>query len=150
MPNGSLTKEEHEELERFFAPLAASLEAFAQLHGLKVDKYYHGGHSWGFLFLHPVKGTGKIQVRRHDGSHVQVHGMWWWDDYQAQTRHSRWADESLCAVAPDQVEGALEHMLAEFLSWDELTEATGGYTNWGRYAEAELEALAKRDLRLPR
>jgi hypothetical protein len=131
MPNGAMTENEHQELVRFFAPIAATLEDFGKQHNLRLGKYYHDGHAWDFTFPHPKKGTGKLSVRQHHDM-VQVHGFRWWDAYEARSRHLRTDDEPPCPVSPGEVRRALEHMLAQILSWAELTKVVTGYSSWGR------------------
>ena len=47
MPNGKHGDPlEFSDYESYFAPIAASMQEFAQLHGLEVEKYCHDAPLW--------------------------------------------------------------------------------------------------------
>jgi hypothetical protein len=149
MPNGGLSKQDHDELEQFFAPLAPSLTAFGLKHGLKLTRYHRGSFSWDFLFLHPRGGLGQIVVRCHEGERVQIHSTWWRDDYAARTRYVRSDSEPPGEPLPEVVLGGVSRALRRILAWDNLIDAHRGYDGWARTSETEFYALEEAGLRLP-
>jgi len=78
MPNGHPDFEhtERAQLEAFYAPIAPTLEAFAQRFNLRLIKYYHGSNSWNFEFRHPQGGIATIQVLQSDEQQVQLASAW--------------------------------------------------------------------------
>jgi hypothetical protein len=70
-----LTEAKLAELERFFAPLAALLQAFAERHNLRIDKYHRAQANWSFIFRLVGEGTiGHIQVLRVGDNQVLIAG----------------------------------------------------------------------------
>jgi hypothetical protein len=58
-----LTDEKLADFERFFAPLAPMLEAFAERHNLRIEKYHRGQPKWAFLFRLVEEGSrGHVSV----------------------------------------------------------------------------------------
>jgi hypothetical protein len=62
------------ESERFFAPIAAMLSAFAKSHNLQIAKYEHGSSTWNFHFRLRDDGTGLLQAMRSGENDLLLFG----------------------------------------------------------------------------
>jgi hypothetical protein len=80
------TEADYRAIRSFFAGIAPALEAFADKHNLKIDKYYHESPTWTLMFRHPQKGIAMIEVERLSGCSLRLRAVWWHDDYDAATR----------------------------------------------------------------
>jgi hypothetical protein len=61
------------EYERFFLPLAPTLEAFAARHHLRIERYQKGQANWSFIFRMGEDGSlGHLQVLRIRDDQVLV------------------------------------------------------------------------------
>jgi hypothetical protein len=70
-----LDDEKLAELERFFAPLASVLVAFAERHNLRIEKYHRGQPNWSFIFRLSDQGSlGHLQVLRTGAEEVLIAG----------------------------------------------------------------------------
>ena len=142
MPNGWLTETDSEELDSFFRPLAPTIEAFAARHNLEISKYYHDSPSWDLCFAHPLGGLAKLAVVRRSPSEFQVSGVWWRDDYDSFTRHSRSESWPSRAAEPELLAQELSRGFAEVLAWREMTEAHRGYDDvWSGVPKMEFQRL---------
>jgi hypothetical protein len=122
------------------------LHAFADSHGLKLEKYYHEAPVWSFLFRHPHGGVAKIDVSKEDDDSVKLWHYWWRDDYDRGIRFFRKMQgpafpQQVGAVAP-----RLELGLREILSWpaDSWTDQKEGFADiwqrtWTRDAFYKME-----------
>lgn len=70
-----LTDAKLADFERFFAPLAPVLEAFAERHNLRIEKYHRAQANWSFLFRLAEEGSrGHLQVLRVGDNKVLIAG----------------------------------------------------------------------------
>jgi hypothetical protein len=62
------------ESERFFAPIAAMLGAFAESHHLQIARYEHGSAAWYFHFRLRDNGQGALYVGRSGENDLLLFG----------------------------------------------------------------------------
>lgn len=121
-----------------FRQVAPTVEAFARMHDLRIERYPKGKSAWQLRFARPQGGEAAIVLsHREPAGHVlDVSAVWWLDDLAAQTRRLR--SEKIGAYYPRDGAGALEHFLDEAFArighWTEadLGPAHGPYRNWAR------------------
>jgi hypothetical protein len=132
MPNGHPDRSESAELDRFFAPLASTLESFAERHNLKLERYYHDSPSWHFIFKHPEGGVGKMEMFRQGDDKVRPSLMWWFDDYDTLQRHSKVRVQTGLPMDPATIVTSLEAGLNLILSWrmGQWDKTYDGYHVW--------------------
>jgi len=120
MPNGDpdFADSTLPKLEAFFAPFAKTCERFADLHNIKIEKYYHEFPAWSFLFRHPAGGIGKIDLVRKTETTINVWRYWWHDDYDAATRSIKNEETQPILAANANVDELLETSLSEILTWN--------------------------------
>jgi hypothetical protein len=113
-------KELDEESRPLFNVLEPSLARFAERRSLFVRKWLHNYPMWGFFFLHPLNGTGSLQlsIYRQGGTFVAaVAGGWHVDDQDRLERTSLWFDlETLPSLGSNDVVAGLENLLSKILS----------------------------------
>ena len=133
MPNGEprLHASNRAETEKFFAPIADALAAFAERHNLKLEKYYHEAPSWSFAFRHPKGGVAKVEVSR-TGQAPEVSCAWWYDDYDTLQRHIKGDKSGPVTVNANVIVAELERCLALVLSWrfGDWDKSYGGNDVW--------------------
>lgn len=119
MPNGDPIKwqDDYPKLEAFFAKIADVLEHFANKHNLTIEKYYHEGHEWSFLFRHPLGGIGKIQVSKSRDENVTVYPIWWVDDYEQKRRRIKHLSGEQSTLDKNILAKILEDTLQTILGW---------------------------------
>jgi len=145
MPNGD-PHFDVDGIEGFFSSLRSSIEAFAERHNLRIQKYYHDSPSWDLLFRHPARGVGKIDILRRDEMHVAIQERWWFDDYDSATRSIRVRNRDPIEARPAQVTMALESSLRNILSWKFGTwdSEHSGHDNWYKtWSKAQFHELEK-------
>ena len=89
MPNGD-PNFDPDELERYFAPIASAIEAFARRRNLLIDKYYHDAPAWFLRFRHPQEGDASISVVRDSDHQVTMFSTWHIDDNERRVRTIYW------------------------------------------------------------
>lgn len=147
MPNGDPNwgKKELPKLRAFFHKISKVLKDFAHTHNLKIDKYYHQGSDWAFLFRHPEGGVGKIQVQKCGDDHIMVYPMWWLDDYDANRRDSKHTEGEKCSLDHTALRTLLEGRFKLVLSWrkeDLVLGKPNPYSNWkDKLTKEEFERL---------
>jgi hypothetical protein len=74
-----------------FRAVAPAIEAFAQEHGLLIDRYRRGKSAWELRFARRPGGEAVIAVsyRERTGHVLDVSAVWWVDDPATQTRRLR-------------------------------------------------------------
>ncbi|MHC4213515.1 MAG: hypothetical protein ACYSWP_09110 [Planctomycetota bacterium] len=141
MPNGNpnFEKEELPLLEAFFAKISSVLEDFSSSHNMQINKYYHEGPSWAFMFKHPVNGTGQIEVEKVNDNFVLIRKSWTIDDFDTSTRFLKYPPPSE-NIGLDHIElhQALEEALAEILKWkkEDLTPLKVPHS-WSKHCSKE-------------
>lgn len=132
------------EVEDFFAPFSESLVGFADEHGLRVDKYWHGLPSWRFSFRHPQTGNACIEVSKEDQG-LRVYSYWWYDDFERGARFGRTFKSEILNLDVKGMSGLLIATLEEILSWPlsswtEITEGLGD--SWrSNFSKEQFAAL---------
>lgn len=120
MPNGTpnFEKEELPLLEAFFGKISSVLESFANSYHILIERYYHEGPSWSFMFKHPIDGTGQIEVEKVNDNFVLIRKSWWVDDFDTSTRFMKYPPPSK-KIGLDHIElhQELEDALADILQW---------------------------------
>ncbi len=128
MPNGDQEWgiKEYPKLEEFFSKISEVLEDFAKIHNLLIDKYYHQGHDWSFLFRHPKGGIGKLQVQKCNEEHVKIYPMWWIDHYEENRRDSKHSEGLKIPIEKNVLRKELENLFQVIIGWEkeELEEGT--------------------------
>ncbi len=135
MPNGSPERWEKEfpKVEAFFSKISKVLEGFAISYNLMINKYYHQGADWCFLFRHHEGGVGNIVVQKCGDSYVMIYLIWWVDDYDANRRDSKHTEGKKCSLEAEVLSATLNEALYKVLSWqkEDLTRGRGNpYCNW--------------------
>ena len=74
-----------------FRAVAPALEAFAQEHGLLIERYRRGKPAWELRFTRRLGGEAEIAIsyRERTGHVLDVSAVWWVDDPATQTRRLR-------------------------------------------------------------
>jgi hypothetical protein len=74
-----------------FREVAPSLEAFAQDHGLLIERYRRGKPAWELRFARRLGGEAVIAIsyRERTGHVLDVSAVWWLDDPATKTRRLR-------------------------------------------------------------
>jgi len=119
MPNGDPDwgTKEHPMLEAFFGKISDVLEEFADDHNLLIEKYFHQGNSWSFLFRHPKGGIGKIQVQKCKEDQVKIYPIWWIDYYEENRRDSKHPNGSKVSLERDELRKELDKLFRIIISW---------------------------------
>jgi hypothetical protein len=112
-----LDDEELAEVERFFAPLAPLLVAFAERHNLRIEKYHRGQSNWSFIFRLLEEGSrGHVQVLRTGVNEVLIAGNREQRDFERFRRFiGRVGHVTLLRDSPHFAD-ALKAMLAEVIN----------------------------------
>lgn len=136
----------HPDYDRFFVPLAGSLEAFAEQNRLRIEKYYHDAPTWSLLFRHPKGGVAKVEVTKNTETQVGIGGIWWIDDYDAGTRSLRVFETKLLPVEEAAVVQCATEALRDILShdvgsWSQV--ATGLKPLWHMQPRSFIEDYVK-------
>jgi hypothetical protein len=74
-----------------FREVAPALEAFAQDHGLLIERYRHGKPAWELRFARRLGGEAVIAIsyRERTGHVLDISAVWWLDDPATTTRRLR-------------------------------------------------------------
>ncbi len=119
MPNGDPNWgiEKFHEVEKFFSKIEAILENFAEEHNLLIEKYYHQGEDWSFLFKHSQGGIGKIQAQKKGENKVVLYPLWWIDDFAENRRDHINGEPVVLTLNKLELQQELQKMLVLILSW---------------------------------
>src|SRR5256885_16709010 len=117
-----LADDKFAELEGCFSPLAPMLQAFAERHNLRIEKYRHLSPRWDFVFRPGADEIGCIMVLREDRDGVSVFGVRELRDVERFRRAIRSWRGSIIFRDDPRLEGALKSLLVEIVtsSRDEL------------------------------
>ena len=120
MPNGDPNwgKEVYPKLEQFFAKIASVIEGFAELHNLKIEKYYHQFPSWDLQFRHPMGGVGQIEIGRDGEESLYIFTCWWKDSFEENRRYLKQGQKEMIAVKTLNQE-YIEQLFQKVISWKE-------------------------------
>lgn len=140
MPNGNpnFETEELPLLEAFFARISPVLESFSNTHNLLVEKYYHEGPSWSFLFKHPLGGSGQIEVEKTEDDCILLRKSWSIDDYESSTRFLKYPPGNKMGLDHTELHQSLEDALQDILQWkkDDLISHKAPYP-WSKRCSKE-------------
>jgi hypothetical protein len=89
-------------------------------------------------------------VRMHDTEQLQVHMLWWRDDYDTQIRQMRVDSLPLTRLEAVRITAVLVETLDSIVSWQELTESYGGNANWSQMSREYFEEQGSAGLSYPR
>jgi hypothetical protein len=128
MPNGN-PNFDFAECERFFAPLAATIERFVARRNLALIKYYHQSPNWDLAFAHPIGGFGKLYLAKSRENVLEISASVWRDDYDSFTRRTRFLAKIQTPMDDASLTARMEATLDEVLSWqlDDQFTTLGGY-----------------------
>jgi hypothetical protein len=128
MPNGN-PDFDFAECERFFAPLAATIQRFAARRNLALFKYYHEFPNWNLGFRHPIGGFGQIWLSKSPAHTLEISAGVWINDYQSFTRRTRNIAPVAVPMDNASLTAQLDFILDDVLSWplDERFIAHGEY-----------------------
>jgi hypothetical protein len=137
-----------------FRLVAPTVEAFARINDLRIDRYQRGKPAWELRFARDRGGEAAILIgfREPEGHVLDIASVWWLDDFPSLTRRLR--SEKIGTYYRRDGGAALERLLTEALAridrWTEgdLGPPRGPYRDWPRLHTAESFA-AERE-RLPR
>ena len=120
MPNGGhIGDQGWKEIRAFFDCIDGTLNAFAEHHGLFIDKYYRDAADWTFRFGHPKEGNGQIQVSKSGSDRVNLYLCWYRDDYDRFTRSLKLDSVNNVEIAGADLSTALSEALEAILGWPE-------------------------------
>ncbi len=144
MPNGNPKWKEKElpKLERFFNRIATVLEEFAQIHNLMIERYYHEGPGWTFMFQHPKGGSGQIEIERSGQNAILIRCSWYIDDYDNNTRWLKYPPGQKCSLDHATLKAVLEESLRQIFSWnkEDLEPLKSKYYAWSKhFSKAEFD-----------
>ena len=112
-------------LRAAFDSLRPELDAFAQRHSLRVERYQRGFPMWSFLFQHPKGGAASLQFNIALGQEsarlvASVLTHWWLD---VEPGHRRLAAEfptmRVTSLLPADVRYALERAFDQLIGTEE-------------------------------
>jgi hypothetical protein len=114
--------------ERFFAPLAATIQQFAARRNLAIARYDHESPSWDLNFAHPIGGFGRLSLAKSADT-LQLSAVVWIDQYDLFVRRLRQLPASDVSADEGVLARALDSTLDEVLSWplDDRFESHTGY-----------------------
>ena len=116
-----------------FRAVAPAIEAFAQEHGLLIERYRRGKPAWELRFARRLGGEAVIAVtyRERTGHVLDISAVWWLDDRASKTRRLR--SEKVAVydrrAAPANLAQQLGKALAAVDRWtlDDLGPAHGPF-----------------------
>ncbi len=114
--NFAVEKDELQPYKLIFRKYSNSLSGFAKKHGLNIEKYYHQGPSWDFLFRHPLGGYCWIEIVASDDGFRAV-GNWSYDDISDEIYYSKRTDFIECGTDKKLIIGKLEEIFTLILAW---------------------------------
>jgi hypothetical protein len=112
-------------LRAAFESLSPELEAFAERHSLRLERYPRGFPMWTFLFQHPKGGAASLQFNIAWGKEsarlvASVLTHWWLD---VEPGHRRLAAEfptvRVASLLPADVRYALERAFDQLIGTEE-------------------------------
>ncbi len=144
MPNGGRNFD-RAELERFFAPIAATIERFAARRNLELIKYYHQAPTWDLAFAHPIGGFGKLYLAKRENV-LDVSASVWIDIYDSFIRRTRFLPKVEAPLDDASLNARMEATLDEVLSWqlDDQFATHGGYEqSWSSIPKKVFYSMPK-------
>jgi hypothetical protein len=128
MPNGKPSFN-LEECEKFFAPIAATIERFVARRNLELIKYSHHRPNWELVFAHPIGGFGQIRLSKSAVNTLEISADVWIDLYDSFTRRLRTLARVQAPMDDASLTARMEATLDEVLSWklDDQFATHGGY-----------------------
>jgi hypothetical protein len=144
MPNGhpKWTEKELPKLEEFFSKIASVLEEFARAHNLMIERYYHQGSAWTFMFQNSKGGNGQIEVEKSGHDSVLIRRSWYIDDYDNNTRWLKYPLGKKYSLEHRILREVLEESLKQIFSWnkEDLEPHKNKYYTWSKiFSKAEFE-----------
>ena len=100
----------------FFSRISDVLKEFADSHNITINKYYHNGPNWAFLFRHPEGGLGQIVIDKGD-EQVTVYPVWSVRDYEKRIRGIKSGDVRKFSLDHQKLREGLEDIYRLILSW---------------------------------
>ena len=153
MPNGGHTSDqEWKEIRAFFDRIDVTLNAFAERHGLFIDKYYHDAPDWTFRFGHPKEGNGQIEVMKNGSDRVNLYLCWYRDDYDRFTRSLKVDSVNDVEITGPDLSRALSESLETILGWPDNDWSEVVYDckgTWSRHTKEEFQNM-KRKFAVPK
>jgi len=124
VPNGDPNFDPTEQ-DRWFQPIAPTIEAFAKRRNLSLEKYFHDSPAWFLRFAHPKGGDASIQITNFSDL-VGVISSWAFDDDDLATRYLHWEDAKRVAKDPHTLVNALNAsfryiVTREFGDWNQVS-----------------------------
>jgi hypothetical protein len=130
MPNGK-PNFNLEECEKFFAPIAATIERFVARRNLELIKYAHHQPNWALAFAHPIGigGFGHIRLSKSAVDTLEISADVWVDLYDSFTRRLRRLEPAPAPMDDASLTARMDATLDEVLSWqlDDQFATHGGY-----------------------
>jgi hypothetical protein len=144
MPNGN-PDFNLAECERFFSPIAPTIERFAARHNLALIKYYHEFPNWDLGFKHPIGGFGQIWLAKSHANTLEISAGVWIDDHDQFTRRTREIAPLAVPMDDASLTATLASLLDEVLSWplDEQFITHGGYEQSWKSISREMWVSAQ-------
>ncbi|MDQ6882775.1 MAG: hypothetical protein M3077_00860 [Candidatus Dormibacteraeota bacterium] len=80
-----------DEIIEAFRAIAPTVEAFARVNDLEIDRYRRGKAAWELSFARRIGGeaTLTLSYRERTGHVLDLSAVWWVDDREAGTRRLR-------------------------------------------------------------
>ena len=145
MSNGGRTFD-RAELERFFAPIAATIERFVARRNLELIKYSHHRPNWELVFRHPIGGFGQIRLSKSAVNTLEISADVWIDLYDIFTRRLRRLERVQAPMDDASLTERMEATLDEVLSWqlDDQFATHGGYEqSWSSIPKKMFYSMPK-------
>jgi hypothetical protein len=136
-----LTDAKLEQFERFFAPLAPALEAFAQRHNLRIEKYHRAQPNWSLHFrMDDLGSRGHLQILKVGDNQVLVAGHRERIDLEGSRRLivGGGVDKVTLTTADPQVREHLRSMLLKIINYPESEMVSDGF-DWLRAQRSREE-----------
>jgi hypothetical protein len=129
--------------ERFFVPLAATIQRFAARRNLALNRYSHESPSWDLSFEHPAGGFGRLSLAKSPTDTLEISAVVWIDDYDSFTRRLRKLVPKEVANDEASLTARLDSTIDEVLAWplDERFVVHGGFErSWGSMSKSAFIA----------
>jgi hypothetical protein len=136
--------------ERYFAPVAHTLTAFAELHQLRIEKYEKGSAAWNFHFRLRDGGLGLVQALRSGTNDLFIAGSRERRDLDPFRRFTRRWEPQVVSRDDAQLNVILKSLLTEIVELPtEQLESDGRDYTTNRWPQRDFSALRAHIASLP-
>jgi len=129
------------EWERYFASVAHTLNAFAELHQLRIEKYEKGSAAWNFRFRLGDGGQGLVQALRSGTNELFIAGSRERRDLERFRRFTRRWEPQVVSRDDPRLELILKSLLKEIVELPTEHLESDGKDYTGRWPRRDFPAL---------